>query len=334
MQKKAKSVHVNIKTLAQMCGVSIGSVHRALHDRYGVSPKTKAKILEAAAVAGYRPNFAARSLATGRTKTIGIIVFDLAHEFFSQVITAIMARLSPEGCHAAIAISNRDAEEEKKCLEIMAGQNVEGIVLLSVHRGNEFDQYLKGIGRPIVTFGNLVSSRWPYIGVDYEKATSDAVFYAFSKGYRRIVFLCPPLKQNTRENTYALEARAAGYRKAVKQLTGVESYSLITGPDYLDAIDKLLSRGSEKTAILCSSDSYALKLLLHFNKHGVRVPTDVGLMGFDNLEILQYIQPSLATVDCSISEMGMRLAEFFLPGSGKKQMVHFIQHVIIPGGTL
>lgn len=331
---KSGRQNVNIKALAERCGVSIGSVDRALHNRPGINALTRKRIIDKAKELRYRPNLPARSLVMGTTKTVGIVVFDLVHAFFSQLVTAAISRLRQEGYFASVAVSEKERAEERKCLEQMSSLDVDGIIVFPMNKGREFDAFLKGLHKPIVTVGNLVSQSWPYVGVDYEKASFDAVAYIASRGYRRIVYLCPPLATRGEENRYAVEMRAAGYARAMRTIPGLDKPKVISGPGYLAHIDRLEFGTASKTAILCSSDIYALKILTYLTKKGIRIPEDVGLMGFDNIDTLQYVHPTLATVDCLISEIGSRAAECLLKELSGEYLSPVIGHRIIAGETL
>jgi LacI family transcriptional regulator len=327
-------MRITTKTLARMCGVSVGSVDRALHNRPGISEQTKAKILKTAEAVGYRPHLPARSLVTGKTNTVGIIVFDLSHTYFSQVVTACISRLTDAGYFAYVAVSNQHTDEERRCLDNMASLGVDGIIVLPINKGTDFHQFVKSLNRPIVTIGNFLSRDWPFVSVDYESACFDAVEFLAMRGYRRIVHLSPPLARNREINAYAVERRAEGYRRAIRSLSGLEAPEIITGSRYLDQLDELRLSANNATAILCSSDVYALRALTYLTKKGARIPGDLGLMGFDNIETLEYIHPSLATVDCSIRETGSRAAECLLSEFAGEYVSPILPHTIIEGETV
>ena len=325
---------ISVKTLAKLCGVSIGSVDRALHNRSGISAQTRKKILDKAQELGYRPNLPARSLVTGKTHTIGVVVFDLLHPFSAQLVTAIITRLREDDYFSSVTVSGGDRDEERRCLEQLTGQNVDGVILIPINKGRKFNEYLAGLNRPIVTVVNSLSKSWPHVGVDYMRASSDAVEYVASRCYKRIVYLCPYYPRKRSENSHAIAMLVRGYETALARIGNLHDPILISGDDYIKEIGELRFSRRARTAILCSNDSLALEVLTFLSNQGVRTPDDVGVMGFDNIAMLRYVHPPLATIDCAIEEIGTRSAECLLGSFNGEYCSPIVEHQIIPGETL
>ena len=275
-----------------------------------------------------------RSLVTGRTHTIGVVVFDLQHPFSAQLVTSVLTRLRNAGYFSSVTVSSGDPDEETRCLEQMSSLNVDGIIMVPINKGRKFDEYLKSLGRPIVTVVNSVSKSWPYVGVDYRKASKDAVAHAAARGYRRILCLFPYYPRSRSENSHAITMLVKGYQKAISQIEGLAEPMIISGNDYIEKIDKLRFGKRQRTAILCSNDSLALELLTYLSNKGLSIPEDVGLMGFDNIEMLRHVHPPLATIDCSIEEIGKRAAECLLSEFKGEYLSPVVRHRIIPGEKL
>lgn len=326
---------ITTKEIAALCGVSIGTVDRALHNRGGIHPQTKEKILSLAKEHGYRPHLLARGLKRGRTMTIGVVVFDLDNQFFAQLVTIIEDRARQFGYFVYLTITEGNPAEEMEYLENLAGLSVDGIILFPINGGTTFSHYLKNLKTPIVTIGNKVSKNIPFIGVKDRQAITDAVAYIVAKGYQRIIYVSPPLSYKGQENIYSVEERLAGYKAGLKAMLPLQKPIIIRDKTYLQQLDAL-SFAVERTAILCSSDIYALEILTHFQAKGIRIPTDVGLMGFDNIQVLKYVHPVLTTIAYPIQAMGVNVVDCLLAQINAEPFaeVELLDHKIIPGASL
>ncbi len=328
-------MRVTTKDIARICGVSRGSVDRALHDKPGISRATREKVLRVSREVGYRVDLLARGLVKGKTSAIGVVVFDLAHEFFAELVSAIMDCARAAGYFAHVALSGKDRGEETAALERLAGLNVDGFLILPVGKGREFERYLSSLNRPLVCIANRLSKKWPFVGLDDRLATAEAVRYIASRGYRRIVYVSPPLGDRDDANRYAVEQRALGYRDALRETPGLAQPLVLRTHGYLADVDGLdLAR--ERTAFMCHSDIFALRILRHLAASGLRVPEDAGVMGFDNIETLQFVRPALATVDFHIPEIARRAVETLLSlmNGGKGSPAVVVEHQIVPGESV
>ncbi|MCP4403182.1 MAG: LacI family transcriptional regulator [bacterium] len=300
---------ITTKQIASVCGVSIGTVNRAFYDKPGIKPTTKEKILKVAKELGYRPHRLARSLQQGKTMTIGIVVFDLDNQFFSQIVSAMERRADELDYSVYLALSGGDSHEEKKHLDRLAGLHVDGIVLLPVGMGMEFIRYLRSLNTPLVTIGNIVSKGFPFIGIPDRQAIKDAVAHIAAKDYQRIIYVSPPLSYKGERNITSVENRLAGYREGMKEFASLHKPVVIRDKKYLEALEKIPLLEGGKTAILCSSDIYALEILQFLRSKDLNVPKDVGLMGFDNIDLLHHVMPPLTTIAYPMKELGTKAVE-------------------------
>jgi LacI family transcriptional regulator len=137
--------------LAKICNVSQGTVDRALNNRPGISAKTKQKVLEAAKKYGYTPNIHARYLAGGKSMLVGIVVFDLYNEFFSNMVMEIEAICRSKNYSTVVMFSNKEKETEIECIKRLAYMGVDGIIMCPVSQGEQYRSYLQSFNIPIVT---------------------------------------------------------------------------------------------------------------------------------------------------------------------------------------
>jgi LacI family transcriptional regulator len=295
-------VAITIKDLARLCGVSVGTVDRALRDREGIRPATRERILATAKEHGYKPNIVARNLKTRRTWEIGLIVHDLENEFFAELVNAVQETAWTKGYFIQIAVSRRQPERERSALEHMAGRNVDGILLFPTSADPGFDAFLHGLGRPLVTIANRVSPVWPFVGLRDRAVLREATRQIISRGYRRLLFVGPLDAFPTRINLYEIEERYRGLQEAAAETPGVQTV-LLSRADYVERI-RGMDLGSVRTAVICASDIFALEIMTDLRSRGVSVPADVGIMGFDSIDALRYISPRLSTVEYPVTRMG------------------------------
>lgn len=307
-----------------------------MNNRPGISEKTRKKILETAEKLGYRPHLLARSLVTGCTMTIGLVVFDLYNRFFAQLANAIEASARQQGYFVYLTLTDKDKETEKACIEHLMSRQADGLILFSVHKGKEFGEYLENLKIPLVTIGNRIHGKFPFVGIDDYRAMKDAALHVAGKGYGRIIYVSPPLAYGENSNIDAQEQRLGGYLDALKEAGDGLEPVIIRERDYLGKLDSVELKDGRKTAVLCSSDIYALEVLRHLEARGLSVPGDIGLMGFDNIDVLRYVKPSLATVSYPFEELGVKALECLLKQiQGDPDISDMLlEHTIVAGGSL
>ncbi len=296
-----------IKEIALRCGVSEGTVDRALNGRPGIREATKARILAVARELSYTPNRVAQSLATGRTRTIGIVCFDLTNNCFTKLIDAIEAEAKEQGYFITLILTHKDLHHEMDGLRYLAERKVDGIGLFPVGRGEGYAGFVRGLGIPVVTIFNRLGPDFPHVGIDDRKAMYDAVLHAASKGYGQVVLVAPRLQdQAARElNAYTMFRRRQGYEEGLAAAGLRQEPVVVEGKDYAATFRHI--DFSRRTALLCVSDAYALAVLQHLRETGRSVPRDVGVMGFDNIDLLRCIQPALTTVEYHVETMGRQV---------------------------
>ncbi len=294
-------MRITSKELARICGVSIGTIDRALNNRGEISPQTREKVLRVARDLGYRPHLVARSLKTGKTMTVGVVVFDLDNRFFAQLVNAAEQAARESGYFVYLTHSNHDLSQERDCLEHLAGLDVDGILLVPTNRGADFARFIRGVHAPVVSVGNRIGSGLPFVGIQDRQAMASAVQLVSRKGYERIVYVSPPLSYKGRENIYEVEERLEGVREAARE----RDLPLVVLKDkgFADVLEQTVRRTGARTAIMCSSDIYALQCLELVRAWDMQVPRDVGLIGFDDIDLLKYVRPSLTTISYPIHQI-------------------------------
>jgi len=292
---------ITTKDLARICGVSLGTIDRALRNRPGIKVETRAMILEKVREYGYKPNIVARNLKSRRTSEIGLVVHDLDNEFFAEFVNAVQEIAWQRDFFLQVAVSRRDEKRERTALEHMAGRKVDGILLFPASRGPDFDAFLRGLGTPIVTVANKVSDAWPFVGLSDRPIQREATAEIIRRGYTRLYFVGPLNVSPGKLNLYEVEERYAGFQEAIQAFPGARGY-LVGGSDYVEEL-RGVDLSAERTAIVSCSDIFALEILNDLRSRGVRVPSDVGLMGFDSIDAIRYVQPRLSTIEYPVKRM-------------------------------
>lgn len=291
---------ITVNQIAEKCGVSRTTVLRALNGKGSVGKDTKEKILSVAKQYNYRPNLLARSLNHGRTMSLGVVTINVENMYFVQSLNVINKEADKRGYFTNIVVCDESLEWEKKLIQGLADRQMDGILMSPINKGKQFEEFLLSLHLPIVCIGNQVSDSITTVQVNEMEATMEAVELILSKGYQRIIFVCPPLEVQKEQNIYVHEQRLLGFQTAVKKYPELIA-SVIGKQNYLSAVEQEIQNCSDKKiAFLCSGDSYALDIMRWASQKGLSVPKDFGLMGFDDINVLEFISPKLTTVSTNL----------------------------------
>lgn len=327
---------VTSKELAEICGVSRGTVDRALNNKSRVDPATKARILEKAKELGYRPNPIARSLVSGRSRSIGVLVYDIRNRYFALLLNAIEMAAKRSGYLVNITLHESDPGLEERMIAEFVGRKMDGILLCPVRKGAAYAAHLSALGVPVVSIGNYLSDDIPHFGMDERAGAAAATELIVSKGYEEIVFYCPPLRASGGMNTYVHDQRLAGFRDVVARNPGVSS-EILTADGAPAWLERRMETNAKRTACFCSGDIFALDLMKRFRSSSIAIPARMGLMGFDGIDTLEYVLPALSTVYNPVEEIGRSATESligFLESGAPIRKKTLIPYVLVPGETL
>lgn len=329
-----------IKDIAEYCRVSVGTVDRALNGRTGINEKTKQRILEAAQLLNYHPNYIGQSLARGKTMTIGVVCFDLYNNFFPELIDNIERLAKERGYFIYLILTHRDFRLEEDGLKYLHERLVDGIILFPIGFSKGYIEFLHSLHIPIVTIYNkLGENDFPFVGVDDRQAMEDAVKYLVDKGYTDIAYLTPDITGQEKEglNTYTLRQRAQGYQDGMRRV-GLKGIQTLEKGSMEERLERYLKEHDfrEKSAILCLCDSYAIKAMKYLQQRGIRVPEQIGIMGYDDIEQLNYVVPRIATIKYSVPRMGKVAVDLLFRCMEKEECrgEYLLDYTIIDGGSL
>ena len=280
--------------LAALCGVSQGTVDRALHGRGEIKAETRERILKVAAEYGYRPNISARRLAGGKSGLVGVVVFDLRNEYFSELIMYLEERFCAVGLLPVIMFSNKSPTIERSCIQKLCTMGVEGIVLMPISEDPAFEKELLEMTTPVVTVGNRLGAL-PHIGIDDRLAMYELCARVMDDPHRRYVYYAPVLSYEG-ENRHAQKERHQGFLDAAHE-KGIT-------PETVSKKDAFLTPSGENSFVIASTDYYALRLIYG----GLPVSR---VTGFDNIGMLRACHIPLVTVDGSRAAVADAVVAFF-----------------------
>ena len=299
------------KQIAQACGVSRITLDRVLKGQPGVGREKREQILHYLQEHGYRKNKLAQSLVKGKSKSLGIIVFDLENAFYAQLVNAFARAAQAENYETYIMLSDKDSKQEKLLMEALLARQVDGIALNSAVADPDYGLYLKNQSCPVLSIMNQIDPELAFLGFDEYAGMRELVSHAVSKGYRRFFYVCPPMVRAKVSNMDSLLKRQAGFEDEVTQHQGLRSYQFLD-QHYLDQLLMVDFRNDDKACIICTSDIYAVQIQAALRNLDLYPPIDYGIAGYDNIPILRNLEPRLTTISLQIDQLGRTAAQLLL----------------------
>lgn len=290
-------VTVRLKDIADHTGFSTNTVSLALRDSPRIPIETRRLIREAAETLNYLPNFIAKSLVSRETKTIGLVLTDITNPTLTRTAQAIELALAERGYATLIATSNNNLDEERKILELVRSRQVDGILIYPTgHRKLDHLRQLRQANVPLVLLVGDPDAGVDAVCVDERVGSYRATRHLIDSGHRRIGLI------DTSNPAGNLEKRE-GFQQALAEAGIVFEPSLAVDPrghsvvrGFL-AMSELMARPQRPTALFAANDSLALGALRWCLKNKVSVPSDLAIIGFDNIEYAEHAGVPLSTVN-------------------------------------
>lgn len=301
---------ITIKDIAKALNISTSTVSRALRDSYDINPETKKIVVEYAEKMNYRPNPIALSLKENRSRSIGIIVPEIANNFFSQAINGIEDVAYERGYHVVIFQSHESLEREISNVNHLVGRRVDGL-LISLSGSTSDTSYIDKYDLPVVYFDRVPEREEVHkVVVDNFEGAYKATDYLIKQGKKRIAHITsPPTLSITRE-------RVAGYKAALEN-NGIPvnedliKYSGFSPEEHEVILSELLNE-QKPDAFFMASDRLALGCFQAFKKLDPAVVENIALIGFTNLSVAHLLEPPLSTVTQPAFKIGQTAAEILL----------------------
>ncbi|MBN1599319.1 MAG: LacI family DNA-binding transcriptional regulator [Bacteroidales bacterium] len=306
MKKKT----VTIDDIARYLNIATSTVSRALSDHHSISDQTKKLIKDTAKKLNYRPNSLAANFRKGKTKTIGLVVPRINRNFFSNVIHGVEYVANQFEYSLIICQSNETYKSELEAIETLMNNRVAGI-LISISRETRKPGHIKSViekGIPLVQFDRVFEE------IKSNKVLNDNLNGAYSavkglidQGYRRIVHFAGPYYINIYQDRYE------GYKKALLDsgLTPDEKLvfeNILTREEGYEKTMEIFGKANRPDAVFAASDFSALGAMIALKDMNIKIPGEVGVVGYANEPFTDYISPGLTSVDQHSVEMGQTAA--------------------------
>jgi len=310
---------MTIKDIAKELGVSHTTVSRALRDSPDISEKVKEQVRRMADKLNYHVNDLARSLVTNKTQTIGLLVPDVANPFYSDLIKHLIEMFDAEGFRLLICNSGRSWEKEKQYLYSLLRQRVDGYIIISSNVSQKDFQAFLDLKLPVV----LIDAHGEKYDVDsvimnHYKGATEAVRLLIDSGYRRIAHI------TQRAYTASSQERLRGYRDVIttSNLRLDEEFIIKTDSTFEGGVEGsrlLLSLPKPPDAIFAVNDFVAMGVLQLFHSNGISVPSDIALIGYDDIYLARMLPVPLTTVHQSTYQLAREASWLLLDRLGNPE---------------
>ncbi len=303
---------MSLEDVAKRAKVSTATVSRVLNGVDVVLPSTRARVMKAVAELKYHPNLHARSLAGGRSKTLGVIVSNLENPFFLDVYRSLETDCHDHGYEVLVANTDYRSEQLVASIRLMIGRRVAGLAVIVSEMEKVLVQELIDSGIPVVFYDVGPSTRnIANIRVNYKKGVERVVDYLTSLGHRKFAFV------GHHSSLGPINERYSAVLDAVERLAPGAEIREVADNDSLEggrqAANRILSSGYAPTAIVCVNDLMAVGVLRQLRESGLRVPEEVSVTGFDNIALSEFCSPSLTTVHIPRDRIGHILFSTLVP---------------------
>jgi len=320
-----------MKRIASELGVSITTVSKVLNNRQDIGHATRARVLAKVAELGYQPNAVARSLTLRRTHTLGVVIPDLMHSFFVEIVAGLETVASAQGYGLLLCSSNEDPAKERAEIDMLRQRQVDGIILASVNASGNTDllQRLGPLG-----IGLVMIDRDDHPAVKCDRVVTDdvavgrlAASHLVEQGRQAIAHIMgPPIVHAKR--------RADGYKAALKKLGVRTRAEWIVRGGFMDAdgyraMTKLLALTPRIDAVFAANDPSAIGAMKAIWDAGLRIPEDIAIVGAGDIALGDLLRVPLTTVSWSRDEQGKQAAKLLLDRIGPEPSDRF-RSVVIP----
>ena len=328
---------MNISEVARRAKVSTATVSRTINKSDTVRPETAKRVWGVIRAMGYYPNTHARALVSGESRLIGLIISDIANPFFPELVKSFDEMALEKGFDVFVANTGYDPERMSTCVRRMLERNVDGVAIMTSEMDEMLIAQLEKRRIPIVFLDTgKVRDRISNIKVDYEQGFREAVEYLVHLGHKWIGFISGPL------NLRSARVRQEAFLKWLHHFGLPSDEDLIqTGNHRIDggeaAMERLLALPQRPTAVLSSNDLTAIGALRAMYKAHLRVPGDISVIGFDDIDMSEFTQPALCTIRLSRAELAEKALDALLRvirgKSRKGHEYHVETHLVVRGST-
>jgi LacI family transcriptional regulator len=305
---------VTLKDIADELGISPTTVSRALKDDSRITKPVRDRVHKLARKLGYRPNLMAKSLVSNKTETIGLLVDNLSWSFFSELAEYVQNAAEKYRYSILIYSSQKSAELERTGVESFLSRGVDGLLVYATEAKENESLYLSlsESGLPVLFFNNFTQIAVNCVSTDNYKGTRKAIEHLKELGHRKIGYI------GSREDTTVKQQRLAAYIDAFseEELQENRKWIALEEDDFLYgyrvAKEWFTSNESVPTAILTQNDFLAFGVYKGLYELGKRIPEDVSVVGFDDLDTCQFMHPPLTTVRVPLRQLAESALHFLI----------------------
>jgi DNA-binding LacI/PurR family transcriptional regulator len=306
--------HSTIIDVAKKLKISPSTVSRALNDHPDIKDETKEKVRKAAKELRYSPNTIAQSLKKSQTRTLGVLVPEIKHDFFSSAISGIEEVAYHSGYTIILCQSNESFEREVINTNLLIHQRVAGVIV-SISQNTKSGEHFNDLLRrkiPLVFFDRACEGvRASRVEIDDYKSAFDAVTYLIERGYKKIAHFAGPKELGI------CSKRRNGYVDALKKkglpcLTEFIRYGGLHEQDGYTSMNYLIESNTIPDAIFAVNDPVAIGAYQRIREAKLKIPDDIAILGFSNNKITSMVDPQMTTVDQPSFEMGRKAAEILI----------------------
>lgn len=305
---------ITIKEIAKLAGVSTATVSKVVnHKDDNISDATRERVLEIIEANNYVPNRIASSMITKKTNTIGLIIPDITNPFFPEVARGVEDYANKAGYHVVLCNSDNDPKKEITYIAMLQEKMVDGIIFTSSSLRNKVTKEFTRMQIPVITVDREIEGLKTKgkITVDNISGAYSGVKHMIERGYKRILHLGGPITSKP-----SLD-RLEGYKKALSDFGIPFDPELCYEGNYTSewgykGVKNALDKGIAFDGIFCGNDMIAIGVIKALNEKGIKVPDDIGVLGFDNIYMATVVTPNLTTVSQPNYQMGYTAAEMLI----------------------
>lgn len=320
-----------VKDVAKAAGVSVATVSRAFNPLAQVSEEARQRVLEVAKQLGYSPNPAAKALRMQRTFIVGAVFPAVDYGFYARLLNSFQQRMNDAGYLCVMLTAGFDNSKIFNSVRQLLDRGVEALMVVGRIDDPRLIAHLLERRIPVVTtFSTLIDAPFSSVGIDNYAATTRVMRHLLELGHREFAMISGPAagndRQQARQRAFCDALTAAGITSEPLILERTQGYLIKYG---VDAFQTIRENHPRVTAVVCNSDAYGMAVLLESSRHGVSVPSDLSVVGFDDQEFAALLNPPMTTVSFSVEEMGTRAADSLLRKLSGEVSSDFTEHVAL-----
>ena len=319
-----------MKDIADDLGVSLMTVSKALRNHSDISEKTRNRVLKRMRELNYQPDWIARSMVTGRTYVVGLVLPDLMHSFFAEVAKGVARKLQPLGYQVVISDTEEDGDVESRQVDVLVNRKVDGLIIASAQRKGQLQLFemLEQHKTPYVLIDRMLAgTEANYVGVKDDELGALATEHLIEQGCQRIAHIRGPAVATG-------TGRLRGYRRALARHGMTPNAAHIITGQYgdntgYDAMRELLKTDPRPDGVFCYNDPVAAGAIKAILEANLRVPEDIAVIGAGNVHYSDLLRIPLSTVDQSSSTIGETAADLLVKCMDS-QNPNGTRHIFIP----